>query len=85
MARLTADLSVMRRRDPERLHLAGRAAHLARLVDAGYAPEAAEMAMVAWETRADAEGCQRGTAAFWAGLDEWEVDRRRTATGDSRH
>ncbi|HSG87075.1 MAG TPA: hypothetical protein VLA23_12125 [Candidatus Limnocylindrales bacterium] len=68
----------MRGHDPERLHLAGRAAHLARLVDAGYGPGAAEEAMMEWETRADAEGRQHGTSAYWAGLDEWAVERRWT-------
>jgi hypothetical protein len=57
----------MRRRDPERLHLAGRAAHLARLRHTGLTEEA----MVAWEVRADAEGRQRGTSAFWDGLEAW--------------
>ena len=31
--------------------------------------------MTAWETRADAEGRQRGTSAFWVGLDEWAEER----------
>jgi hypothetical protein len=61
----------MRRRDPERLHLAGRAARLARLRHTGLTEEAAEAAMVAWEVRADAEGRQRGTSAFWDGLEAW--------------
>ena len=31
--------------------------------------------MAEWETRADAEGRQRGTAAFWAGPNEWAAER----------
>lgn len=73
MAQRLATMGPMRRRDPGRLHLAGRAAQLARLVDAGYGPEAVEEVLAAWEARADAEGRVRGTSAFWYGLEAWAV------------
>ena len=68
----------MRRRDPDRLHLAGRAAHLARLRDAGLTEGAAEATMVAWEARADAESRVRGTSAVWDGLEAYAVAQRRS-------
>jgi hypothetical protein len=66
-----------RRRDPERIHLARRAAHVARLGDHGWSREEAEEAATAWETHAGAEGRQRADEAFWGGLEAWATELRR--------
>jgi hypothetical protein len=67
----------MRRREPERIYQAHRAAHLARLHDRAMSDEAAEEVVAAWEALADSEGRQRGSSAFWDGIDRWAMERRR--------
>lgn len=60
----------------ERIYQARRDAHLARLRDVGLPEDEAETAIVEWEALATAEGRQRGSSAFWDGLDEWAATRR---------
>jgi hypothetical protein len=61
----------------ERLHIAHRSAHVARLVSRGWSPERAEAGVAAWEEHADAEGRERGRQAFWDGAEAWIVSRPR--------
>jgi hypothetical protein len=67
----------------DRIHAARRAAHVARLVRAGWPEDAAEAAVAAWEAYATAEGRQRGATAFWDGCEPWMADWR-TATRRGR-
>lgn len=63
---------------PLRLHRAHRQGVLARMRSAGWPREDADAALTAWEAIADAEGRERGRAAYWEGCDEWIANRRRT-------
>jgi hypothetical protein len=60
----------------ERIYEARRAAHVARLGDRGFLPEAAERAVTAWEEEAAARGgLPRDAPTFWTEGEAWIAER----------
>ena len=59
----------------ERLHVAHRSAIAERLRCAGMTAEEVEDALVTWEAVADAEGRDRGRAAYRDGAEAWCLSR----------
>lgn len=65
-----------RKPDPERICDARRTAILSRLLGTGMDRDRAEARVAAWESKADAEGRTRHTAAYWDRAAEWTEAHR---------
>lgn len=59
-----------RRSTPERLHHAGRAATVARLIAEGELPDRAQQLVAAWEAKADGDSLEHD-GRYWDAGWEW--------------